>query len=102
MRPQAALAEAAAGARAASAGVAAEVAGEASAAVDAVAALRGELARQLPPGQLRAIEAKLAALEGSVLSAGAAPVCSVHSRAAPCAWGCCRASCQQIKPQQRL
>ncbi len=96
------MAEAAAGARAASAGVAAEVAGEASAAVDAVAALRGELARQLPPGQLRAIEAKLAALEGSVLSAGAAPVCTVHSRAAPCAWGCCRASCQQIKPQQRL
>ena len=68
---QAALAEVAAGMRATGEGVAEAVAGEAAAAADAVAALRGELARQLPPGQLRAIEAKLAALEGSVLSAGA-------------------------------
>ncbi|KAK9842287.1 hypothetical protein WJX81_004659 [Elliptochloris bilobata] len=70
LRLEAALAEVTEGLRASEQSVTQAVVGEASAAADAVAALRAELARQLPPGQLRAIEAKLAALEGSVLSAG--------------------------------
>ena len=36
----------------------------------AVQQLREDLQRQLPSGKLKAIESKLAALEGSVLSAG--------------------------------
>ena len=47
-------------------------AAEAAAVGGALAQLREDLAAALPAGKLRGVEAKLAALEGSVLSAGAA------------------------------
>ena len=47
----------------------------------AVQQLREDLQRQLPSGKLKAIESKLAALEGSVLSAGLGHLCTSDAHA---------------------
>ena len=53
----------------------------------AVQQLRADLQQQLPSGKLKAIESKLAALEGSVLSAGKAS--AIPLPRAPNAGECC-------------
>ena len=53
----------------------------------AVQQLRADLQQQLPSGKLKAIESKLAALEGSVLSAGKAS--AIPPPRSPNAGECC-------------
>ena len=77
---QATLAEVQSAWQATSSALEAKGAAEAQQVTMALQQLRDDLAAQLPAGKLRGIEGKLAALEGSVLSAGAA-CCSL----APCA-----------------
>lgn len=78
---QATLAEVQSAWQATSRALEAKGAAEAQQVTAALQQLREDLAAQLPAGKLRGIEGKLAALEGSVLSAGGV----AHHFYAPCA-----------------